>query len=283
MKSNLEKNNEVEILKKENEELKTRLSINSKIIQEFFKNSNVNEKANIFIENIKKENNILLNQISDLKNQNQILKENSTNSIPKNLENYENKLFIYENLLKEKQSIIVNLKEQNKNLKAFIDSNITKKEIKSNSENEKENKNDLNNSNNKYIIEEIYVISPRQLINTLNDKIELFRSTNTKLKDLIQEMKTRLTNKEKDYLKLEEELTSLKQELQNYSKIKNNEEIINQLIQYQSMKSLPVSQSCSNFNLNSYNYLKNKNRNTRNQKTRSLSYINNQTHDLKKS
>ena len=106
MKSNLEKNNEVEILKKENEELKTRLSINSKIIQEFFKNSNVNEKANIFIENIKKENNILLNQISDLKNQNQILKENSTNSIPKNLENYENKLFIYENLLKEKQSII---------------------------------------------------------------------------------------------------------------------------------------------------------------------------------
>ena len=164
MKSNLEKNNEVEILKKENEELKTRLSINSKIIQEFFKNSNVNEKANIFIENIKKENNILLNQISDLKNQNQILKENSTNSIPKNLENYENKLFIYENLLKEKQSIIVNLKEQNKNLKAFIDSNITKKEIKSNSENEKENKNDLNNSNNKYIIEEIYVISPRELI-----------------------------------------------------------------------------------------------------------------------
>ena len=130
MKSNLEINNEVKILQKENEELKTRLSINSKIIQEFFKNSNVNEKANIFIENIKKENNILLNQISDLKNQNQILKENSTNSIPKNLENYENKLFIYENLLKEKQSIIVNLKEQNKNLKAFIDSNITKKEIK---------------------------------------------------------------------------------------------------------------------------------------------------------
>ena len=280
MKSNLEKNNEVEILKKENEELKTRLSINSKIIQEFFKNSNVNEKANIFIENIKKENNILLNQISDLKNQNQILKENSTNSIPKNLETYENKLFIYENLLKEKQSIIVNLKEQNKNLKAFIDSNITKKEIKSNSENEKENKNDLNNSNNKYIIEEIYVISPRQLINTLNDKIELFRSTNTKLKDLIQEMKTRLTNKEKDYLKLEEELTSLKQELQNYSKIKNNEEIINQLIQYQSMKSLPISQSCTNFNFNNYNAIKNKN--IRNKKTKSLSYINNRSQDLKK-
>ena len=280
MKSNLEKNNEVEILKKENEELKTRLSINSKIIQEFFKNSNVNEKANIFIENIKKENNILLNQISDLKNQNQILKENSTNSIPKNLENYENKLFIYENLLKEKQSIIVNLKEQNKNLKAFIDSNITKKEIKSNSENEKENKNDLNNSNNKYIIEEIYVISPRQLINTLNDKIELFRSTNTKLKDLIQEMKTRLTNKEKDYLKLEEELTSLKQELQNYSKIKNNEEIMNQLIQYQSMKSLPISQSCTNFNFNNYNAIKNKN--IRNKKTKSLSYINNRSQDLKK-
>ena len=279
MKSNLEKNNEVEILKKENEELKTRLSINSKIIQKFFKNSNVNEKANIFIENIKKENNILLNQISDLKNQNQILKENSTNSIPKNLENYENKLFIYENLLKEKQSIIVNLKEQNKNLKSFIDSNISKKEIKPDKENENDN-NILNNSNNKFIIEEIYVISPRQLINTLNDKIELFKSTNTKLKDLIQEMKTRLTNKEKDYLKLEEELTSLKQELQNYSKIKNNEEIMNQLIQYQSMKSLPISQSCTNFNFNNYNAIKNKN--IKNKKTKSLSYINNRSQNLKK-
>ena len=286
MKSNKQINNEVEILKKENEELKTRLSINAQIIQEFFKNSNINEKVSLFIENVKKENNILIKEINDLKQQNQKLKviyENASNPNEKNLETYENKLFIYENLLKEKQSIIVNLKEQNKNLQAFIDSNITKKEIKPAIENQNVNNNNiLNNTNEKYIIEEIYVISPQRLINTLNEKTELYKDINFKLKNLLQEMKTRLMNKEKENLKLEEELTNSKLELQNVSKMKNNQEIINQLIQYQSMKSLPVSQSCSNFNLNSYNYLKNKNRNTRNQKTRSLSYINNHTHDLKK-
>ena len=282
MKSNKQINNEVEILKKENEELKTRLSINAKIIQEFFKNSNIEEKTSLFIENIKKENNILMKEINDLKEQNQklILKnENISNPNKINLETYENKLFIYENLLKEKQSIIVNLKEQNKNLQSFIDSNITKKEIKQDIEKENDN-NIINNTNNKYIIEEIYVISPQQLLNTLNDKTELYKDINFKLKNLLQEIKTRLLNKEKENLKLEEEMANLKQELQNVSKLKNNEEIINQLIQYQSMKSLPTSQSCSNFN--SKNFLKNKNRNTRNKKTRSLSYINNHTHDLKK-
>ena len=64
MKSNLEKNNEVKILKKENVKLKTRLSINSKIIQEFFKNSNINEKVKIFLENIKKYNIILSQEIN---------------------------------------------------------------------------------------------------------------------------------------------------------------------------------------------------------------------------
>ena len=282
MKSKKQINNEVEILKKENEELKTRLSINAKIIQEFFKNSNIEEKTSLFIENIKKENNILMKEINDLKEQNQklILKnENISNPNKINLETYENKLFIYENLLKEKQSIIVNLKEQNKNLQSFIDSNITKKEIKQDIEKENDN-NIINNTNNKYIIEEIYVISPQQLLNTLNDKTELYKDINFKLKNLLQEIKTRLLNKEKENLKLEEEMANLKQELQNVSKLKNNEEIINQLIQYQSMKSLPTSQSCSNFN--SKNFLKNKNRKNRNKKTRSLSYINNHTHDLKK-
>ena len=92
------------------------------------------------------------------------------------------------------------------------------------------------NQNNKYIIEEIYVISPQKLINTLNDKIELYKDINIKLKNLIDEFKSRLLNKDKEYLQLEEEVMNLKQELQKYTQIKNNEEIMNQLIQYQSMK-----------------------------------------------
>lgn len=275
MKSNLQNNNEVKILEKENEELKTRLSINNQIIQEFFKKSNIDEKLSLFVENIKKENNILSNKINDLKTENQKLRamnEQISNPNKLNLETYEDKLFIYENLLKEKQSIIVNLKEQNKNLKSFIDSKIEKKEIK-NEMDEENNK----NQNNKYIIEEIYVISPQKLINTLNDKIELYKDINIKLKNLIDEFKSRLLNKDKEYLQLEEEVMNLKQELQKYTQIKNNEEIMNQLIQYQSMKSIPISQSYSNINLHNL-----KNKNTRNKQARALSYINNNTNDLKK-
>ena len=275
MKSNLQINNEIKILKKENEELKTRLSINTEIIQVFFKNSNIDEKVSLFVENIKKENNLLLNEINDLKNQNQKLisvNEQISNPNKINLETYEDKLFIYENLLKEKQSIIVNLKEQNKNLKLFIDSKIEKKEINNDIDEEKDKA-----SNYKYIIEEIYIVSPQQLINTLNDKIELYKDINTKLKNLINEFKTRLLNKDKEYLQLEEEVMHLKQDLQKYTQIKNNEEIMNQLIQYQSMKSIPISQSYSNINFNNI-----KNKNTRNKQTRSLSYINNYTNDLKK-
>ena len=275
MKSNLQNNNEVKILEKENEELKTRLSINNQIIQEFFKKSNIDEKLSLFVENIKKENNILSNKINDLKTENQKLRamnEQISNPNKLNLETYEDKLFIYENLLKEKQSIIVNLKEQNKNLKSFIDSKIEKKEIK----NEMDEENSKN-QNNKYIIEEIYVISPQKLINTLNDKIELYKDINIKLKNLIDEFKSRLLNKDKEYLQLEEEVMNLKQELQKYTQIKNNEEIMNQLIQYQSMKSIPISQSYSNINLHNL-----KNKNTRNKQARALSYINNNTNDLKK-
>ena len=275
MKSNLQNNNEVKILEKENEELKTRLSINNQIIQEFFKKSNIDEKLSLFVENIKKENNILSNKINDLKTENQKLRamnEQISNPNKLNLETYEDKLFIYENLLKEKQSIIVNLKEQNKNLKSFIDSKIEKKEIK----NEMDEENSKN-QNNKYIIEEIYVISPQKLINTLNDKIELYKDINIRLKNLIDEFKSRLLNKDKEYLQLEEEVMNLKQELQKYTQIKNNEEIMNQLIQYQSMKSIPISQSYSNINLHNL-----KNKNTRNKQARALSYINNNTNDLKK-
>ena len=280
MKSNLEINNEVKILQKENEELKTRLSINSKIIQEFFKNSNINDKISLFVENIKKENNLLLSENKNLKLQNQkLLSENEKISNPNkiNIDDYESKLFVYENLLKEKQSIIINLKEQNKNLKLFIDSKIKKNEINNNEEIVKDNK-----INYKYIIEEIYVISPQQLINTLNDKIELYKDINIKLKNLIQEMKSRIVNKDKEYLKLEEELMNLRQELQKYTQMKNNEEIMNQLIQYQSMKSIPTSQSCSNINFNIHQKYLLKNKNKKNKQTRSLSYINNYTSDLKK-
>ena len=269
--------NELEIYKKENSELKTRLSINSKIIQEFFKNSNINEKTALFIENIKKENNLLLSQIHELKIQNQkLITIKAKNNNNKDVETYENKLFIYENLLKEKQSIIINLKEQNKNLKEIID-------LKNNASNQLDNNDENINNNHKYIIEEIYVISPQKIVNTMNNKIEFYKDINMKYKNLIQELKSNLSTKEKENLKLEEEALSMKLQLQKYNQQKNNEDIINQLIQYQSMKSIPIiSHSCTNFNNIENKKFSNEKKISRNKKTKSVSHILNYTHDIKK-
>ena len=304
MKSNSKNNNdEIIKLKKENEELKTRLSINKKIIQEFFKNSNMSQKASVFVENIKKENSVLLSKIETLKKENENISK--INYIPgdknKSVDIYENKLFVYENLLKEKQSIIINLKEQNNTLNQLFQSKINKDKIKFldknieqknalNLTNNINNNNDINNNNisnnelNKCFIEEIYVTSPHKVVNTLNDKVELYKSVNQKLKNLIHELKENLSNKEKEYNKLEEEALKIKQELQKCTQMKNNEDIINQLIQYQSMKSIPISQSCSNFKIQKNEFNNNKINNTRNKtkKTRSSSYIMTYSNNAKK-
>ena len=294
MKSNAENTlfDENKYLKRENEELKTRLSINKKIIQDFFKNSNINDKLSLFVENIKQENKLLLSKVENLQKENEKLLNKSPKhtSAHKDIDTYENKLFVYENLLKEKQSIIITLKEQNNNLKEILNSKISKKEIKIQDKNidnnekimsdtnenkttdENNNNNNLNKDElNSYFIEEIYITSPHKVINSLNGKIELYKSINIKLKDLIKELKTTLNDKEKEYSKLEEDAIKMKQELQKFTQMKNNEEIINQLIQYQSMKSIPISQSCSDFKIQNNDFNQ---KNTRNKtKTRSSSYI----------
>ena len=295
MKSNSENAliDENQYLKKENEELKTRLSINKKIIQDFFTNSNINDKLSLFVENIKQENQLLLSKIENLQKENEkLLKKSPKISYTyRDIDTYENKLFVYENLLKEKQSIIITLKEQNNNLKEILNSKINKKEIKMQEKNidnngkiisdiseskitdENNNNNNLNKDElNNYVIEEVYITSPHKVINSLNGKIELYKSINIKLKDLIKELKSKLTDKEKEYSKLEEDAIKMKQELQKFTQMKNNEEIINQLIQYQSMKSIPISQSCSDFKVQNNDF--NQKNNTRNKtQNRSSSYI----------
>ena len=278
-------------LQKENEEIKARLSINKKIIQEFFKNSAMKDKISVFVENIKRENNVLLTKIENLKRENEkllrIYSKINQGTNDKNFDIYENKLFVYENLLKEKQSIIIDLKEQNKHLKEIFESKLNKDKTNikekliteniiniNNNKDEKNEENIINKNNlNKYIIEEIYITSPHKVVNTLNDKVELYKSVNQKQKDLIHELKVNLSNKEKDYYKLEEEALKIKQELQKCTQMKNNEDIINQLIQYQSMKSLPISQSCSNFKIQNHEFNNKNNTRNKTKKNKSSSYI----------
>ena len=290
----IDENKKSQNLQKENEELKARLSIHKKIIQEFFKNCSINEKISVFVENLKKENNLLLSKLDNLKKENEKLSKICVRMIPdqknKNIDIYENKLFVYENLLKEKQSIIVSLKEQNKNYKEIFESKLNKDKIIIKKDNETEenllkdnndNDNKTKDECNKYFIEEIFITSPHKVVNTLNDKLELYKSVNSKLKDLVRELRSNLINREKEYFKLEEEGVKIKQELQKCTQMKNNEEIINQLIQYQSMKSLPISQSCSNLKVKNKEFNNKNNTRNKSKKTRSSSYIMSYSNNLK--
>ena len=57
-------------LKKENKDLLQNLQINKEIIQTFFKKTTMDKKVDFFIEKIQQENQILLEQITDLKKEN---------------------------------------------------------------------------------------------------------------------------------------------------------------------------------------------------------------------
>ena len=275
-------------LQTENKELKTQLSINKNIIQDFFNKTSIDDKISLIIEDLKKEKDFLLSQIENLKSENSKLKKISINfsSKKKDLDVYECKLFVYENMLKEKQNTIVLLKNQINNIKNNFLSNFKNiKYLKPEENNTKNsptitnNKNEnkfeenlLENNKNTFIIEEVCVIPPDKVFNTLNSKIELYKSINQKLKNIINELKQNLSEKENEYLKLEENSAKVQKELAKFNQFKNNEEIINKLIQYQSMKQLPLYQSCSNLYKNN-NYFSEKEKNKKLIMTKSSEYI----------
>ena len=261
--------NEISKLKSDNESLKTQLSINKNIIQELLKKNYTNDKMPTLLANIQKENNLLQSQIEKIQKENIVKKaDKNSNKNQNDIEIYECKLFVYENMLKEKQNIIVSLKDQIKNMKSnFLSNfkdikninnsdelNLKNSPITTNDININENDNNDNNIKDKFVLEEICVIPPDKALNTLNSKIELYKSVNIKLKKIIKDLKETLTKKDNEYLTLEENLLKTQKELEKYSRNKNNEEVINKLIQYQSMKKLPISQSCSNFNMQEKNY-----------------------------
>ena len=105
---------QINFLKKENKDLHQNLQINKEIIQTFFKKSPLEKKVDLFIEKTKEENKLLLSQISDLKNQNNKLSKYvmQINKYKNDLEIATSKIFMFENLIIEKENIIANLNKR---------------------------------------------------------------------------------------------------------------------------------------------------------------------------
>jgi hypothetical protein len=202
---------QIKLLKKENNELHQNILINKEIIQNFFKKSPLDKKINCFIEKTKQENSILLTQISDLKKENNQLSKlvNQINTYKNEIEIANSKIFMFENLILEKENIIANL---NKKLS-------------------------LHKSKEKNNGNEIFIVNPSQVVNKINENLQLYKDINQKLINHIKTLKLALSKREKEMIKMEKDLNKYKKEVSQYKQQKNNVEIISQLNQYQAMNS----------------------------------------------
>ena len=202
---------QIKLLKKENNDLHQNILINKEIIQNFFKKSPLDKKINCFIEKTKQENTILLTQISDLKKENNQLSKlvNQINTYKNEIEIANSKIFMFENLILEKENIIANL---NKKL------SLHKSKEKSNGN-------------------EIFIVNPSQVVNKINENLQLYKDINQKLINHIKTLKLALSKREKEMTKMKKDLNKYKKEVSQYKQKKNNVEIISQLNQYQAMNS----------------------------------------------
>ena len=202
---------QIKLLKKENNDLHQNILINKEIIQNFFKKSPLDKKINCFIEKTKQENTILLTQISDLKKENNQLSKlvNQINTYKNEIEIANSKIFMFENLILEKENIIANL---NKKL------SLHKSKEKSNGN-------------------EIFIVNPSQVVNKINENLQLYKDINQQLINHIKTLKLALSKREKEMTKMEKDLNKYKKEVSQYKQQKNNVEIISQLNQYQAMNS----------------------------------------------
>ena len=186
--------NKILQLKRENSDLRANLLINKQIIQGFFKGSSRRTKQN--------ENIIIPTQPQIVQTE----VDNDTDSYNKTLDTLkdelrqlQSKVFLLENLIKEKEN-------ENNHLKQ-----LSKKTASPG---------------------EIYITSPAKVVNKLNDELELLRSINSKLTSHIKTYKDALLKKEKVVKTLNAQLEKAKNELDLMKLDKTNSTIMTQLNQY---------------------------------------------------
>ena len=175
------------ILKQENSDLIQNLKINKEIISSFFKNESLEKKYDELNSKVNEENKMLYEKINNLVQENKriITLESELNYYKNELDVVKGKNFIFENILKQKESIIKVLKNHKKK------------------ENEKH--------------EILYITSPSKVINRINDTLFTYKEINLKLTNHIKALKeallrknTELQNKTSKLYTLEKEIKELK-------------------------------------------------------------------------
>lgn len=217
-------------LLKEVNDLKSNLQINKEIIELFCSKISSSQKNHLIFDKFRNENKQLYQQCQVLLKENKEVKaqlqekdqiiRTQTINYEKATEKLKTDLFIFNNIIKLKDSTILSLKK-----KQFHNGN------------EKDN--------DSYI--EIYITSPSPIVNKLNDELETYKEINTKYFNHLNSVKKMLMKYDFIAKRYEAECNNYKEELNSLKQERNTNKIISR------MGYNHFSQNSSNSNTTSHN------------------------------
>ena len=219
-------------LKQQIKDLNLNIKINKSIIENFFSDKRLGEKAEILIKNTQKENQYLLEQkeLIEKKNLELIKKINlneqsfieTTIQIKEENEKLKTKIFLLEQSCQKKNNII---EQQNNKL----------------------------NSKYSKIKKEIYVTNPSKIVNELNNELIKYKNMYKELTSILKDNKLNLLKYEKKIIELQNENLSLRNEYKTHIFNSNKErETLMNTIQNE-RKYIKLNNKSRNYEKNIYN------------------------------
>ena len=219
-------------LKQQIKDLNLNIKINKSIIENFFSDKRLGEKAEILIKNTQKENQYLLEQkeLIEKKNLELIKKINlneqsfieTTIQIKEENEKLKTKIFLLEQSCQKKNNII---EQQNNKL----------------------------NSKYSKIKKEIYVTNPSKIVNELNNELIKYKNMYKELTSILKDNKLNLLKYEKKIIELQNENLSLRNEYKTHIFNSNKErETLMNTIQHE-RKYIKLNNKSRNYEKNIYN------------------------------
>ena len=219
-------------LKQQIKDLNLNIKINKSIIENFFSDKRLGEKAEILIKNTQKENQYLLEQkeLIEKKNLELIKKINlneqsfieTTIQIKEENEKLKTKIFLLEQSCQKKNNII---EQQNNKL----------------------------NSKYSKIKKEIYVTNPSKIVNEINNELIKYKNMYKELTSILKDNKLNLLKYEKKIIELQNENLSLRNEYKTHIFNSNKErETLMNTIQNE-RKYIKLNNKSRNYEKNIYN------------------------------
>ena len=220
-------NEEKKSLELEINDLKANISVNKEIIDKLLNPSiSIDSKSKIMMDGIEKEKNLLRDRKKQLDSENKNLR--------KKIKDLKDKIFILENDNKKKDSIILSLNQQLKNLR---DKDLMDKlsNNEGNDDDEEENEDDSDKSEETVIIpdkipKEIYVFDPTESLNIMQEDLILYKKAYENALSKIKEFRNLINKYEVKISDLNSQIYKIENSIPNQKVIHRNNNFRNNYI-----------------------------------------------------